>query len=117
VAGFGVSGNTVSNSDYDLALGETITVTVSGTVDVSASASTTVQNTAGIDWDTLGEDAQGNQASESGGSDSDNASFVVASPTFAKSIVSTGIDDASNNNTDIRRHPDQSVRQWQRCNI
>ena len=35
VAGFTVAGNTVSNSDYDLPLGETITVTVTGVVTVS----------------------------------------------------------------------------------
>jgi len=67
VAGFAVSGNTVSHADYDLPLGETITLTVTGTVNVTASASTTVTNTANIDWDTLGDDSQGNQSVEDGG--------------------------------------------------
>ena len=64
VPGFTVSGNTVSHADYDLPLGETITLTVTGTVNVTASASTTVTNTANIDWDTLGDDSQGNQSVE-----------------------------------------------------
>ena len=40
VAGFTVAGNTVSNSDYDLPLGESITLTVTGSVNTSVSAST-----------------------------------------------------------------------------
>ena len=46
------SPDTISNPDYDLPEGESIVVTVTGTVNGSASASTTVTNTANIDWDT-----------------------------------------------------------------
>ena len=98
VPGFTVSGNTVSHADYDLPLGETITLTVSGTVNTSASASSEVTNTATIDWDTLGDDAQGNQSSESTGADSSSASFVVASPAFEKSVFGTGINGFGNDN-------------------
>jgi len=62
VTGFTVAGNTVSHADYDLPLGESITLTVTGMVNTSASASTTVTNTADIDWQTLGDDSQGNHS-------------------------------------------------------
>ena len=96
VAGFSVAGNTVSNTDFDLPLGETITLTVIGTLNTSASASTTVLNTAAVDWDTLGDSSQGNQSVEAVGFDSSSDQFVVASPDFEKRISSTGIDSVSN---------------------
>ena len=101
VPGFIVAGNTVSNPDFDLALGETLTIVVSGEVNVTASASTTVSNTANVDWDSLGDDSQGNQSEEGTGSDDASDEFVVTSPTFSKSILSTGIDDATNDNTQV----------------
>ena len=101
VAGFTVSGNTVSHADYDLPLGETITLTVTGSVNTSASASTTVINTASVDWQTLGDDSQGNQLAEDGGSASDATGFVVASPEFSKSVLSTGINSSGNDNSEI----------------
>jgi len=82
-------------------LGETITLTVTGTVNVTASASTTVTNTANIDWDTLGDDSQGNQSAEDGGTASSSDDFVVASPSFAKTINGTGINDTTNDNTEV----------------
>ena len=60
-----------------------------------------MENTASIDWDTLGDNTQGNQTVESGASATDDAQFVVASPMFAKSVVSTGIADATNDNTQV----------------
>jgi len=100
VPGFSVSGNTVSNADYDLPLGDTITLTVTGVVDTIASAGSTVSNTANIDWDTLGDDTQGNQTAESGGTASNDADFTIHPPSFQKILVSTGIDDASNTNAE-----------------
>ena len=96
VPGFTVSGNTVSHADYELPLGETITLTVTGTVNVTASASTTVTNTANVDWETLGDDSQGNQSVEDGGNASGSDSFVLASPEFSKSVVDSGIVDSTN---------------------
>ncbi len=101
VGGFAVSGNTVSNPDFDLPLGESITLTVTGTINTIASASTTVNNTALITWDTLGDDTQGNQSFENGGTDSDNDVFTVASPTFEKTIESTGIANDTNDNGEV----------------
>ena len=101
VAGFSVTGNTVSNNNFDLALDDTIVLTVNAIVNTTASASTTVQNTAQIDWDTLGDDTQGYQREENTGEAADNAQFVVASPQFSKQIISTGIDDFSNDNASV----------------
>jgi len=101
VSGFAVSGNTVSNTDFDLPLGESITLTISGTVNTTASASTTVNNIANITWDSLGDPSQGNQNLESNGSSSDSDKFVVASPAFEKQIVGTGITDASNDDGQV----------------
>ena len=92
----GTTQDTVSNPDYDLPEGESIIITVTGTLNTSVSASTTVTNTANIDWDTLGDDVEGEQSVEATGSDSSSASFVIASPTFTKSLASTGIVDGSN---------------------
>ena len=97
----GATQDTVSNPDYDLPEGESIIVTVNGTLNTSVSASTTVTNTANIDWDTLGDDIEGEQSEEATGSDSSSVSFVVASPTFEKVIASTGINDSTNDNSEV----------------
>ena len=82
-------------------MGESITLTVTGTVNTSASASSTVTNIASIDWQTLGDDSQGNQSAEDGGNASDSSDFVVASPEFSKAVLGTGINGSGNDNTEV----------------
>jgi len=97
VGGFSVNGNTVSG-DFDLLTGDTLTIRLHGTVNSTAVASSTVTNTANIDWDTLGDDAQGNQAAEQTGGATAQSDFTVASPTFEKTVLSTGINTVDNDN-------------------
>jgi len=78
-----------------------ITLTVTGTINTSVSASTTVTNIANINWQTLGDDTQGNQSVEDGGSATDSEDFIVASPEFSKSIIGTGINGSGNNNSEV----------------
>ena len=98
VAGFTVdaANNRVINPDFDLALGDSVTVTVESTVTTVASASTTVADQVTVDWDSLGDDTQGRQAVEATASASASASFTVGEPSFSRSIVDTGIDTAAN---------------------
>ena len=98
VAGFAVdpATNSVVNPDFDLALGDSITVTVESTLTTVASASTAVADSVAIDWDGLGDDAQGVQALETTGTAAASAAFRVGEPAFARNIVDTGIDTAAN---------------------
>ena len=98
VAGFTVdpATNSVVNPDFDLALGDRITVTVESTVTTVASASTTVADAVTLDWDGLGDDAQGVQAVEATGTASASSSFRIGSPAFSRAVVDTGIDTAAN---------------------
>ena len=115
VAGFSVSpdGRTLSHPDLDLALGETITVSFDATLTVEAEASTTVTDSASLSWQSLGEDPQGNQASQADSASqaalaadtlpaatpflvSDSASFVVGDPVLTRTILSSGIDTPAN---------------------
>ena len=77
-----------------------VTLTVSGEAGASIVAGDTVDNIADITWTTLDDDADdGFDAGESGGSDSDNAIFSLGN--IEKTILNTGINDASNDNTEV----------------
>ena len=100
VPGFTLTGNTVSHTGFDLLLGDTVTLTVSGVASGSLPAGDTITNEAEISWSTLDDMADdGFDAGESGGSTDDEAVFSLAD--VEKTIVSTGINDASNDNNEV----------------
>ena len=115
VTGFVVSpdGRTLSHPDLDLALDERIEITFDATVTVEAEASTTVSDTASLSWESLGDDAQGIQASQADSVSqadlaagplpgatpflvSDVTSFTVGDPVLTRAIVESGVDSPAN---------------------
>ncbi|WP_420450185.1 hypothetical protein [Ilumatobacter sp.] len=101
--GFGVSsdGRTVSNDDFDLALGERLTVVVTGTVNESAVAGTTIDNLATLGWSTLGDADHGRAAEARTASTTASNAFTIASPTLVERTVVTGIVTTQNSATDV----------------
>lgn len=105
IAGFGISNgatqDSISHSGFDLDLGDSVIVTINGVLNIEAVAEAIVLNEATISWQSLGADAQGNQAFESSASDSDDVSFIIDPASISKRIVSTGINTADNSDLEV----------------
>ncbi len=86
----------ISASGFDLAQGQTVTITVNAFIGSGIAPSTTVDNTANLTWTTL----PGNVAGERTSSASDDASFVTTNPSLTKMLVDTSIDTAANDDTE-----------------
>ena len=101
VPGFSLVGNTISNPDFDLPTTESVTITVTGDV-ITAFAGAEIVNTADISWTTLDPDDpnDGVDAVEPTLTDTADVSFTVNPPVLDKTIVSTGVNSASNDNTE-----------------
>jgi len=99
VSGFQLTGNTLSHTGFDLPFSEEVTIVVSGIVGPASVEGDTITNTAQIEWSTLDDDSDdGIDNSESGGTQSDSASFTLSD--IEKTVVSTGINDLTNDNTE-----------------
>ena len=118
VTGDDASGYAVSHAGFDLALGESVTLVLTGTADAALVEGDAHDSDVSIAWTTLDDDndidndvstdvdnegVDGDDADdtphEGGGTDSDAARFSLGD--ISKSIVSTGIDDASNDDTEV----------------
>ena len=100
VPGFTLAGSTVSHTGFDLEHGDFVVLTISGEAGPSIVEGDSIINTATINWTTLDDGSDdGVDASESGGSDNDEATFSLGN--IEKSILNTGINDASNDNAEV----------------
>ncbi len=96
---------TIAGSSFDLALGDTVSITIIGTLDVAVEPNQVLTNEACIDWSSL----DGNVAGERTGADgaggalnnyadcSNQVTTTINAPTLDKQLVSTSVD----NNTDV----------------
>lgn len=85
-----------TNTPFDLEMGETVTIIISGVLDEAVSGST-ISNTADLAW-TSALDSKGGTAADikQYSESSSAASYTVISPTITKAVSSTSIDDSSN---------------------
>ncbi len=97
---------TVAGASFDLDFGETLTVTVVGTLDISVEPGEMLNNTACVDWTSL----DGVNAAERTGDDgvggalddyavcSNTVTTTINSPTLGKELIATSIVDPVNAN-------------------
>jgi fimbrial isopeptide formation D2 family protein/uncharacterized repeat protein (TIGR01451 family) len=106
------TGNTLETtpgSSFDLLFGQTVSIQITGTIDQSVTPGQTLANTATADWSSL----DGNDPNERDGDDGEGGALddyeddstasltIIGSPSLAKDIVGTSIDDANNDDTEV----------------
>jgi len=98
VTGFQLAGNNLSHAGFDLPYGDEVTVVVSGVIGPAMIEGDTIENIADVSWSTLDDGSDdGNDSSESGGTQSDGATFTLSD--IEKTIVATGINDTVNDDS------------------
>jgi fimbrial isopeptide formation D2 family protein/uncharacterized repeat protein (TIGR01451 family) len=103
---FGLIGNTLATNpaaSFDLLIGETVTITINGTVASTVNPGDTLSNTASVGWSSLdGVDA--GERDDAGGidnyTDSGSADLLVTAPAIVKSLLGTSIVNANNANNE-----------------
>ncbi len=104
VAGTVITGNATSPDDTNIVVtvptlnvGSTVVITYQATVQQSARPGDSISNSTDVTWDSLVGTANTGRL----GMDNDGSSFNVSRPTITKTILSTGINTAANDNTEI----------------
>ena len=100
---------TIPGASFDILDGETVTITVTGTISQSVTPGQELSNTATADWSSL----DGNDPNERDGDDGIGGALddyqhdstasvtVIGSPTITKDIVGTSINDANNDDSEV----------------
>ncbi len=100
---------TIPGSSFDLLIGETVTITITGIVSGAVTPGQQLTNTATADWSSL----DGNDPNERDGTDGEGGALddyeesssatvtAVANPTIAKELISTSINNPNNDDTEV----------------
>ena len=92
---------TIPGSSFDLLLGETVTLSVTGSLSPTVSPGSSFTNTASVDWTSLDGDDPNERNGDGGVDDyteSASATNSVPIPTIEKTLIGTGIVNANNLN-------------------
>ena len=99
---------TIPGNSFDLLLGETLTITIAGTLDDTVAPGDTLTNTSTVDWTSIdGVDANERDGADGAGGalddyeDSDTADITITAATIAKSLVDTSIVSANNTSNEV----------------
>ena len=100
---------TIPGSSFDLLVGETVTIEITGTINQTVTPGQTLSNTATAEFTSLdgddpnerdGDDGQGG-ALDDYEADSTAALTIIGFPTLTKDIVNTSINDTNNDDTEV----------------